>query len=148
MNFNGCAGLTHGQARRYCRVFPITTPGIQQVARERKMKSRFDVHLGVTPTLFIGKWTVRVLFLLKERPYRHAQMRRRLGAISQRMLTRTLRNLESTGFISRKVTQSRSVTVSYSLTKLGRSFMVPVNSICRWIDRNRTGLRATIDVSK
>jgi DNA-binding HxlR family transcriptional regulator len=71
------------------------------------------VHLGVTNTLFIGKWTVRVLFLLKERPYRHAQLRRRLGPISQRMLTRTrtLRNLESNGLICRKVTQSRSVTV-------------------------------------
>jgi DNA-binding HxlR family transcriptional regulator len=66
------------------------------------MKDRFDVHLGVTNTLFIGKWTVRVLFLLKERPYRHAQLRRRLGAISQRMLTRTLRNLESNGLICRK----------------------------------------------
>ena len=75
------------------------------------MKDRFDVHLGVTNTLFIGKWTVRVLFLLKERPYRHAQLRRRLGAISHRMLTRTLRNLESNGLICRKVTQSRSVTV-------------------------------------
>ena len=75
------------------------------------MKNRFDVHLGVTPTLFIGKWTVRILFLLEERPYRHAQLRRRLAVISQRMLTRTLRNLESTG-LSRKVTQSRSVTVS------------------------------------
>jgi DNA-binding HxlR family transcriptional regulator len=112
------------------------------------MKNRFDVRLGVTPTLFIGKWTVGVLFLLKERPYRHAQLRRRLGAISQRMLTRTLRNLETTGLISRTVTQSRSVTVSYSLTKLGRSFMVPVNSVCRWIDRNRTSLRATIDLSE
>ena len=112
------------------------------------MKNGFDVPLAVTPTLFIGKWTVRVLFLLKERPYRHAQLRRRLGAISQRMLTRTLRNLESTGLISRKVTQSRSVTVSYSLTKLGRSFMVAANSVCRWIVRNRTGLRATIDLSK
>ena len=112
------------------------------------MKNGFDAHLAVTPTLFIGKWTVRVLFLLKEQPYRHAQLRRRLGAISQRMLTRTLRNLESTGLISREVTQSRSVTVSYSLTKLGRSFMVPANSVCRWLDRNRTGLRATIDLTK
>jgi DNA-binding HxlR family transcriptional regulator len=112
------------------------------------MKNTFDVHLGITPTLFIGKWTVRVLFLLKERPYRYAQLRRGLGTISQRMLTQTLRNLESTGLISRKVTQSRSVTVSYSLTKLGRSFMLSVNSVCRWIDRNRTGLRATIYLSK
>ena len=112
------------------------------------MKNKFDVQLGATPTLFIGKWTVRVLFLLKERPYRHAQLRRRLGAISQRVLTRTLRNLESTGLISRKVTQSRSVTVSYSLTKLGQSFMVPANTVCRWINRNRTGLRARIDIAK
>jgi DNA-binding HxlR family transcriptional regulator len=89
------------------------------------MKNRFDVRLDVTPTLFIGKWTVRVLFLLKERPYRHAQLRRRLGVISQRMLTRTLRNLESAGLISRKVTQSRSVTVSYSLTKLGPELYGP-----------------------
>ena len=89
------------------------------------MKNKFDVQLGATPTLFIGKWTVRVLFLLKERPYRHAQLRRRLGVISQRMLTRTLRNLESAGLISRKVTQSRSVTVSYSLTKLGPELYGP-----------------------
>jgi hypothetical protein len=34
------------------------------------------------------------------------------------------------------------------LTKLSRSFMIPANSVCRWIDRNRTGLRATIDLSK
>jgi DNA-binding HxlR family transcriptional regulator len=112
------------------------------------MKNKFDVQLGATPMLFIGKWAVRVLFLLKELPYRHSQLRRRLGAISQRMLTRTLRNLESTGLISRKVTQSRSVTVSYSLTKLGQSFMVPANTVCRWINRNRTGLRATIDLAK
>lgn len=112
------------------------------------MKERFDVHLRVTPTLFIGKWTVRILFLLKERPYHHGELRRRLGAISQRMLTHTLRNLETTGLISREVTRSRSVRVKYSLTKLGRSFMVPLNSVCRWIDRNRTGLSATIDLSK
>jgi DNA-binding HxlR family transcriptional regulator len=112
------------------------------------MKNTVDANIRVTPTLFIGKWTVKILFLLEERPYRHAQLRRRLGTISQRMLTRTLRNLESTGLISRRVTQSRSVTVEYSLTKLGKSFMVPVNSVCRWIDRNRTGLSATINLSK
>jgi DNA-binding HxlR family transcriptional regulator len=147
MNFGGCAGLTH---RANMPIWPCLPDddARHSTGSGNKMKDRFDVHLGVTPTLFIGKWTVRVLFLLKERPYRHAQLRRRLGSISQRMLTRTLRNLESNGFISREVTQSRSVTVSYSLTKLGRSFMVPVNSVCRWIDRNRTGLRATIDLAK
>ena len=44
--------------------------------------------------------------MLEERPYRHGKLRRRLGTISQRMLTRTLRNLESSGLISRKITRS------------------------------------------
>ena len=112
------------------------------------MNNGLDVNPPVIPTLFIGKWTIKILSLLKERPYRHAQLRRRLGTISQRMLTRTLRNLEQTGLISRTVTRSRSVTVEYSLTKLGKSFMVPANSVCRWIARNGTGLSATIDLSK
>ena len=69
------------------------------------MNDRFDLHLHVTPTLFIGKWMVRILLLLEERPYRRGKLRRRLGTISQRMLTRTLRNLESSGLISRKITR-------------------------------------------
>jgi DNA-binding HxlR family transcriptional regulator len=59
------------------------------------------------PTIFIGKWTVKIIDMLRVRPHRHGQLRRRVGNISQRMLTRTLRNLESTGLIARHVTQSR-----------------------------------------
>jgi DNA-binding HxlR family transcriptional regulator len=50
--------------------------------------------------IFIGRWTPKILFSLKERPYRHGQLRRHVGNVSQRMLTRTLRNLESTGLIA------------------------------------------------
>jgi DNA-binding HxlR family transcriptional regulator len=100
------------------------------------------------PTLFIGKWTVKVIDLLREGPQRHGQLRRRLGRISQRMLTRTLRNLESAGLITRQVTRSRSVTVEYSLTKLGRSFIVPLDAICRWIDRHDRELSAVIQLQK
>jgi DNA-binding HxlR family transcriptional regulator len=59
------------------------------------------------PQIFIGRWTSKVLFSLKERPYRHGQLRRHLGTISQRMLTRTLRNLEATGLIAKRVTRDR-----------------------------------------
>jgi DNA-binding HxlR family transcriptional regulator len=47
------------------------------------------------PPIFVGKWTTNILFALNERAYRHGQLKRRLGGVSQRMLTRTLRNLES-----------------------------------------------------
>lgn len=96
------------------------------------------------PTLFIGKWTVQIIHLLKERPHRHRDLQRRLGAISQRMLTRTLRNLEACGLTVRTVLRSKPVAVEYALTSMGRSFVVPVNAICLWLDRNRSGIRASI----
>jgi DNA-binding HxlR family transcriptional regulator len=53
----------------------------------------------MVPAIFVGRWTPKVLFSLKGRPHRHGQLRRRIGRVSQRILTRTLRNLESTGLI-------------------------------------------------
>jgi DNA-binding HxlR family transcriptional regulator len=87
--------------------------------------------------IFIGRWTPRILFSLKERPYRHGHLRRRLGSISQRMLTRNLRHLESTGLVSRRVTQSKAIAVEYSLTHLGRTLVTPLGAMCRWARRHR-----------
>ena len=49
--------------------------------------------------IFIDRWTPKILFSLKEQPHRHGELRRHLGSVSQRMLTRTLRKLE--GLIAR-----------------------------------------------
>jgi DNA-binding HxlR family transcriptional regulator len=108
------------------------------------MNEKCDPSLQVAPILFIGKWTPKVLNLLTERPHRHGELRRSLGAVSQRMLTRTLRNLEGSGLISRQETRSKSVAVKYSLTKLGKTFIVPMRSVCRWSDRYGRQLSATI----
>jgi DNA-binding HxlR family transcriptional regulator len=67
------------------------------------MKMKAIKGSKLIPTIFVGKWTVKVLFSLHERPYRHGQLRRRVGSVSQRMLTTTLRNLESTRLIARRV---------------------------------------------
>src|SRR5438094_9840844 len=82
-------------------------------------------------SIFIGRWTPKILFSLKVRPYRHGQLRRHLGSVSQRMHTRTLRNLESTGLIARRVTRSKTVAVESSLTQQGRTLIAPVKGICR-----------------
>jgi len=96
------------------------------------------------PTIFIGKWTVKIMDSLKNGSRRHGQLRRDLGTISQRMLTRTLRNLESSGLIARRVTQSRSLAVEYSLTKLGKTFVGPLHGICRWASSHEKELSAVL----
>jgi len=106
------------------------------------MKDILSQGLEVVPTIFIGKWTVKIMYSLKERPQRHGQLRRTLGGVSQRMLTRTLRNLESAGLIARQVSRSKSIAVEYSLTKLGRTFIIPLGNICRWANRHHKELSA------
>ena len=89
----------------------------------------------MSPSIFIGRWTPKVLFSLKERPYRHGELRRHLGSVSQRMPTRTLRDLESAGLIARRVTQSKAIVVEYSLTQMGRTIIAPLRGMCRWAKR-------------
>ena len=98
-------------------------------------------------SVFIGRWTPKILFSLRDGPYRHGQLRRQLGSVSQRLLTRTLRNLESVGLIDRRVTQSRAITVEYSLTNLGRTIIAPLGGICRWAKRRRRKVTADVTLS-
>lgn len=98
------------------------------------------------PAIFIGRWTVKIIYSLEKGPQRYGELRRGLGGISQRMLTKTLRNLESTGLITRRVTRSRSVAVEYSLTKLGRTFIIPLRGVCSWADRHKKELSAVVSI--
>jgi DNA-binding HxlR family transcriptional regulator len=96
------------------------------------------------PPIFIGRWTPKILFSLKGRPHRHGQLRRQLGGVSQRMLTKTLRNLESAGLVARRVTGSKTVAVEYSLTRLGKTLIAPLRSMCRWAKRQRRYVSAEV----
>jgi DNA-binding HxlR family transcriptional regulator len=99
-------------------------------------------------SIFIGRWTPRILFSLRNRPYRHGQLRRELGSVSQRMLTRTLRKLESAGLVARRVTRSKAITVEYSLTKLGGTIIAPLRGMCRWAQRHRRFVSADVHFSQ
>jgi len=94
-----------------------------------------------TPT-FIGRCTPHILFSLKEKLYRHGELRRRLGGVSQRMLTRTLRGLESTGLVAKRLTKSNAVAVvEYSL---GSTIIAPLRGMCRWAKRYRMNVSAGV----
>ncbi len=75
------------------------------------------------------KWSVLVLALLHERPYGFNELDRAIVGLSRRILTRTLRTLESDGLVSRRETTHR---VEYALTDLGRSLLPLVIAIGEW----------------
>ena len=105
---------------------------------------RSEIHSQI----FIGRWTPKILFSLTERPYRHGQLRRHLRTVSQRMLTRNLRNLESTGLIARRVMRSNAKAVEYSLTQLGKTIIGPLGGMCRWAKRHRRNVSAEVHLAQ
>jgi DNA-binding HxlR family transcriptional regulator len=75
-------------------------------------------------------------------------LRRQLGSVSQRMLTRTLRNLESTGLIARRVTKSKAIAVEYSLTQLGKTIITPLRGMCRWARKHGRNVSADVHLAE
>ena len=59
---------------------------------------------------------------------RYAELRREIGGISQKMLTQTLRSLERDGLVLRKVHPVVPPKVEYSLTRLGRTLIDPLQT--------------------
>ncbi|MDR7103511.1 helix-turn-helix domain-containing protein [Croceicoccus sp. BE223] len=83
------------------------------------------------------KWSMQVVMKLGEQSRRFNELRRIVDGISQRMLTRTLRNLERDGLVSRTVTPTVPPRVDYALTPLGRSLWGPVAGLSQWVLDNR-----------
>lgn len=68
------------------------------------------------------------------RAMRYSELSRRLAGVSQKMLTQTLRSLERDGLVTRTVTPSVPVTVTYELTELGLSLHRVMRGIKAWAE--------------
>jgi len=58
------------------------------------------------------------------------------------MLTQTLRSLERDGLVQRTVHPVVPPKVEYSLTKLGRTLIEPLQGLCRWSEKHLGELQA------
>src|SRR5207248_8996858 len=88
------------------------------------------------------KWTAIVIQLLSKKTMRYAELHREIGGISQKMLTQTLRSLERDGLVERKVYPVVPPKVEYSLSKLGRTLIVPLRALGRWSEKHLADLQA------
>ena len=83
------------------------------------------------------KWSTLVLLLLGEKDIlRFNQLSHAIGDISQKMLTVTLRSLESDGLVSRKIYAEIPPRVEYQLTPLGESLVPLIQEMVKWADQN------------
>ena len=83
------------------------------------------------------KWTLLIIAALGDREQmRFTELRDSIEGISQKMLTKTLRQLERDGLLSRKVYPVVPPKVEYRLTPLGHSLLSLVTGICTWVSAN------------
>ncbi|MEU4562145.1 helix-turn-helix domain-containing protein [Actinoplanes sp. NPDC023936] len=124
-------------------------------------KAQYNAFLAVCPShkmleRISGKWVTLILSALGSgpdcvgdpRPMRYSELSRVLAGVSQKMLTQTLRSLERDGLISRTVTPTVPVTVTYELTDLGLSLHEMMRGLKNWAETNMdevSARRATYD---
>ena len=85
-----------------------------------------------------GKYKIRILWILTQRPYRYGEIHRSLlkgtlgKTVTARVLSRELKELAQRGLIHRKQFDVVPPKVEYSITELGRSLQPVLDAIVDW----------------
>jgi DNA-binding HxlR family transcriptional regulator len=79
-----------------------------------------------------GKWKGVALYHLIDGPIRFMALKRKMGGVTQRVLTKQLRELEADGLVRREVFPVVPPKVEYSLTEKGRSLEAIILALGDW----------------
>jgi DNA-binding HxlR family transcriptional regulator len=103
-----------------------------------KMTNSFPgCPVETTLSFLDGKWKGVILYhLLTDGTLRFSELRRRLQAVTQRMLTKQLRELEEQGLVTRTVYPVVPPRVDYALTPLGQSLRPVIMVLEQWGSRH------------
>lgn len=95
----------------------------------------YGCTMELTLELIGGKWKALVLWHLGQRGIlRFNELKRIHRALTQKMLTQQLRELEADGIVVRRVYAQVPPKVEYSLTPLGTRLLPVLESLCAWGD--------------
>ncbi len=103
-----------------------------QCSRKRCLGKEYSCSMELSLAVIGGKWKPLILWHLRDAgSQRFSALRRTMPAITQKMLTQQLRELESDGLITRTVYAEVPPRVEYGLTALGRDIIPILESLCR-----------------
>ena len=83
-----------------------------------------------------SRWGVLVLVVLLGGTHRFSELRRKIGGVSEKMLSQTLQGLEGDGLVNRLSRPVVPPYVEYTLTPLGKEAAVKVEAMVGWIEDN------------
>ena len=85
--------------------------------------------------LISGKWAIPVIYTLIAQggPLRFATLQRAVAPITQKELTRHLRQFEQQGLVTRTVHPDMPPRVEYEVTDLARTLKTPLDGLAGWM---------------
>ena len=88
------------------------------------------------------RWSILILLTLEpaKQPMRFKEIQQAIPDISQKMLTRTLRDLEADGLVIRHAYAEVPPRVEYELTNRARTLTPHLNAIVQWAAANLSGI--------
>lgn len=120
---------------------PCYTSGMNETINEVVADGTVNVLSKYCPSnsvldMVAGKWSVLVLYALRQGVRRYSELERMIDGISQKMLTQTLRELERNGLVQRTVYPVVPPHTEYQLTPLGVSLDDIVYRMGQWAQMN------------
>lgn len=92
-------------------------------------------HFHAAIELIGKRWTGAIVFALTEGPLRFGELARAVPGLSDRLLSKRLRELEDEGLVGREVEPGSPVRVTYSLTEAGAELRPVLVGLRTWANR-------------
>jgi DNA-binding HxlR family transcriptional regulator len=86
----------------------------------------------VTLDFLSGKWRAMIMYWLLQGPMRFNGLQRRLGSVTHRTLSKTLKQMEADGLLTRRDYGEIPPRVEYSLTRRGRTLEPVLKAMEQW----------------
>src|SRR5215212_8927636 len=123
-------------------------PQIVGLPRKERERARFDDLEMIERTraalaLLDAKWSVDIIILLASGMHKHARLVDNIPGLSKKVLTSTLRKLEQSGIVARRVYAEIPVRVEYTLTPLGWQLTEPLMALYEWAVAHESELAST-----
>lgn len=102
--------------------------------------------VAFTTRIMGGRWKARIAWaLIRKEPLRFSELRRACPSISDRILSKELKELEAWGLISRREYPVVPPKTEYSLTALGRTLEPLMDAMAQWGLNHRSAITSLVN---